>query len=123
MQHEDQHIRIAKWLEDIRDSAAFIISTRSHMNAQQFCEDRLVRQAIERNFQIIGEALRRLDRHFPEIAQKIECLPRIISFRNIIVHAYDGIDPLLMWQIVQDDTPKLLGNVESLLTELGFGRS
>ena len=118
MPHDQHALRIAKWLEDVRDAAAFILQTCQPLDAESFVSNRLVRQAVERNFQIIDEALRRLDRHAPDIACRIEALPRIISFRNIIVHAYDGIDADVMWQIVQHDTVQLLQAVEQLLREL-----
>ena len=51
-----------KILEDIRDAADFSLTTTRDMTRDSYLENRLVRQAIERNFEIIGEALNRLHR-------------------------------------------------------------
>ncbi len=115
-------MRSAKWLEDVRDAASFILEVCASLDADAFDQNRLVRQAVERNFQIIGEALRRLERHAPVVAGRISPLPRIIAFRNIIVHAYDGIDPAVMWQVIRDDLPPLLQTVEDLLKDVDAGR-
>ena len=51
-----------KHLEDIRDAATFVIEVARKRTLEQYIEDRLARQAVERNFEIIGEALNRLGR-------------------------------------------------------------
>lgn len=54
-----------KLLEDIRDSAAFILETAGSQTLETYARDRIRRQAVERNFEIIGEALNRLSRVDP----------------------------------------------------------
>jgi len=56
-----------KLLEDIRDSAVFIRDVVRGKTLDDYHRDRLLRQAIERNFEIIGEAIKRLSQHDPEI--------------------------------------------------------
>ena len=77
--------------------------------------DRLLRQAVERNFEIIGEAVRRLDREDPEIVGRIANHRHIIAFRNVLSHGYDIVDPAIVWSAVQDDLAPLLKDVETLL--------
>jgi uncharacterized protein with HEPN domain len=55
-----------------------------------FIEDHMVRSAVERQLQIVGEALAQLAKIDPESAAKLPDLPRIIAFRNILVHGYAG---------------------------------
>ena len=62
------HARSPKLLEDIRDSAAFVGEVTQGRTLAQYSADRLLRQAVERNFEIIGEAVRRLARQKSEDA-------------------------------------------------------
>ena len=110
--------RTPKHLEDIRDACAFILEVTRAISSFDFAKDRLRRQAVERNFEIIGEALRRIDRDDPETFQQIPDCRRIIAFRNILAHAYDGVDHAIVWQIIEDDVPRLLEIVERLLTDM-----
>ena len=110
--------RTPKHLEDIRDACAFILEVTQDISSADFAADRLRRQAVERNFEIVGEALRRIDRNDPETFHQIPDCRRIIAFRNILAHAYDGVDHAIVWQIIEDDVPRLLEVVERLLTDL-----
>ena len=75
-----------KYLEDIRDAAAFVLEETRESDLQHYLENRLLRQAVERNFEIIGEALNRLRRSDPATADHIGETPRIVAFRNILAH-------------------------------------
>ncbi len=75
---------------------------------------RMLSSAVERQFEIIGEALNKLARNDPETATQIPDLARIVAFRNILIHGYAGIDSSLVWSIV---TEKLHGLI-TVLTEL-----
>lgn len=107
-----------KHLEDIRDAAAFVLEITGERNLEHYLEDRLLRQGVERNFEIIGEALNRLRRDDPDVAALIGDTPRIVAFRNILVHGYDAIDHEIVWGLIQQDLPGLLHVVESLLAEV-----
>ena len=56
------HPKSPKLLEDIRDAAAFVQQCTAGRSLADYLADRMLRQAVERNFEIIGEALGRLDR-------------------------------------------------------------
>ncbi|MDP9472056.1 MAG: hypothetical protein M3Q71_15550 [Chloroflexota bacterium] len=58
-------------LEDIRDAAKFIVADTAGVTVDGFIGDRLTRQLVERNFEIIGEAVNRLRRHDPTIVERI----------------------------------------------------
>jgi uncharacterized protein with HEPN domain len=60
---------------------------------------------VERQFEIIGEALNRLSRIDSEAAKKIDDLPRIVAFRNILSHGYASVDDALVWQLLSDRLP------------------
>ena len=65
------HARTPKWLEDIRDAAAFISQVTHGRTLEAYGADRLLRQAVERNFETIGAAIMRLAQHDPERAARI----------------------------------------------------
>lgn len=105
----------AKLLEDIRDAAAFIRQSTAGKSLDDYRTDRILRQAVERSFEVLGEAALRLSRHDPEIATRIDDYPQIIAFRNVLIHGYDLIDVGSVWQVIQDDLPKLEQQVTKLL--------
>ena len=74
-----------KLLEDIRDSAVFLRDVVRGKTLDDYHGDRLLRQAIERNFEIIGEAIKRLAKHDPEIVARIGEHRQIIAFRNVLI--------------------------------------
>jgi len=106
-----------KYLEDIRDSAQFILDVVSELSIELFRENRLLCQAVERNFEIIGEALNKLKKADAQTAESINHYPRIIAFRNILAHGYDILDRDVIWHIIQGNLPQLLQDVEKLLRQ------
>lgn len=108
-----------KYLEDIRDAAAFVLEATRESDLAQYLENRLLRQAVERNFEIVGEALNKLRRCDADTAGRIGDTPRIVAFRNILAHGYDTIDHEIVWHLIQEDLPALLRLVEDLLEEAG----
>lgn len=104
-----------KLLEDIRDAAGFILQMSNDRTVENYKTDRMLRQAIERNFEIIGEALNRLSKIDPQLLLRISDHQRIISFRNILIHGYDAILEERVWDAVQNHLPNLMTEVEELL--------
>jgi uncharacterized protein with HEPN domain len=96
-------------------------------NIQQFVKDvpfeeytssALLRAAVERQFEIIGEALARLARYEPELFARVPDARRIVDFRNVLVHGYDIVDDEIVWQAIHEHLPLLLSTVRNLLIEL-----
>ena len=79
--------------------------------------DELLRSAVERQFQIAGEALFQLSRVHPSLASRVDGYQRIIGFRHILVHGYDAVRDDIVWGIVQDFLPALQEQVSALLDE------
>jgi len=73
----------------------------------------------KRNFEIIGEALNRIRRSDPETAARVPEYDDIIAFRNLLIHGYDVIDHVRVWEVIQADLPRLQGQVQELLEEIG----
>lgn len=80
-----------------------------------FIEDDLVRSAVERQLEIVGEALSQLAKVDPQIAGGISELRRIIAFRNILAHGYAAIDYGALWQVIEEKLPELQRNLRMLL--------
>jgi uncharacterized protein with HEPN domain len=104
-----------KLLDEIRDAAAFIAEVTDSVTEDDYRRNRLLRQSIERNFEIIGEAIRRLAQHDPAMAQRISGHQQIIAFRNTLIHGYDLIDHSVVWQVIQRDVPILIAEATLLL--------
>ena len=83
--------RVLKALEDVQDCASFVISAAEGRDLDDYRGDRLFRQAVERNLEIIGEAIGRIAR----------------------------LDDELVWSTVENEVPVLLLEVEGLLREKG----
>jgi uncharacterized protein with HEPN domain len=104
-----------KLLEDIRDAAPFIGEATRGKSLDDYRADRLLRQAIGRNFEIVGEAMNRLAQHDPGTAAQIDKHRRIVDFRNVLIHGYDLIDHRIVWNAIVEEVPALLAQVEALL--------
>lgn len=73
----------------------------------------MVRRAVEREFEIIGEATRQLLDEFPDTP--IPDGPRIIALRNLIIHGYADIDAARIWAIAKTQLPGLLKTITNLM--------
>lgn len=111
--------RVLKALEDVQDCASFVISAAEGRTLSDYRGDRLFRQAVERNLEIIGEAIGRIARLDPETASRISEHRQIVAFRNRLIHGYDLLDDELVWSTVETEVPVLLLEVEGLLREKG----
>lgn len=76
-----------------------------------------MRSAVERQFEILGEALNQLSRLDSDMAEKIPDLPRIVAFRNILIHGYASVDDRLVWGIVESRLEPLLDAIAALLSK------
>ncbi len=103
----------------MRDAAAFICEVTAGKTLDEYRKDRLLRQAIERNFEIVGEAVNRLARIDPQTATLIDEFEHIIAFRNVLIHGYDLIDHAQVWKVITEQVPALRRQAEGLLDEHG----
>jgi uncharacterized protein with HEPN domain len=104
-----------KLLLDVREAGESILRHTIGHTLDQYSSDRFFRRAVEREFEIIGEALNRLDRIDPETASQITQLRKIVDFRNRIIHGYDTVDDAVVWGIVEKPLAVLLHEVTALL--------
>jgi uncharacterized protein with HEPN domain len=110
-------IEIKAWLYDILNAVieieSFIEDLPEEFNAYQ--NDLKTRRAIERNLEIIGEALNRILKK--SISISISNARKIVDTRNRIVHGYDSLSDEMIWSIVLYEIPILKQEVSLLLAE------
>lgn len=110
-------VESAKLLEDIRRAGQLIARFVDRKDLADYVDDPLLRSAVERQFEIIGEALKRLAITDPAAADQITHTARIISFRNILIHGYDLVDHEVVWDVIQTHLPVLRQQVQVLLAQ------
>ena len=103
------------YLWDALKAAEAVQSFLRGRTFETFVEDDLLRSAVERQLEIIGEALSQLAKVDPQIADSVAELRRIIAFRNILVHGYAAIDYATVWRLIEDKLPELQSNLTMLL--------
>jgi len=105
---------IKKYLFDIKESVDSIENYLSNKrDYKTYLDDKMLRRAIEREFEIIGEAMSKLDKLLPEIP--ISSKKQIISMRNRVIHGYDKIDNEIVWGTIVRHLPLLKKEVEDLI--------
>lgn len=77
----------------------------------------MLRSAVERQFEVIGEALNKLERVDPDTAARIADLPKIVAFRNILAHGYATIDNVLVWHFANTRLVELSAVLDRLMHE------
>ena len=107
----------AKYLWDARRAAERIALFTAGRGFADYLADEMLRAAVERQFEVIGEAFAGLRRVDPALAAAIPDLPRIVAFRNVLIHGYATVDDRLVWGVVERDLPGLLATLARLLAE------
>ncbi len=106
-----------KYLYDIRRAAEFIADFTAGKSLTDYENDAMLRSAVERQFEVIGESLAKLARVNQLLAQEISDHRRIIGFRNVLIHGYAEVDNRMVWDIVRTKLPNLLSEASALLEE------
>lgn len=105
------------WLSDILAACDLLTQFTAGKTFDAYAADPLLRSAVERQFEIIGEALRVAVHHRPDLANSITDVPAIIAFRNQLTHAYSAVDHSTVWGILERRMPLLQREVTILLNE------
>lgn len=108
-------VETKKLLLDVREAGDSILQHTVGKSLDEYSGDRFFRRAVEREFEIIGEALRRLESLDSATAARITDLRLIIDFRNRIIHGYDTVDDMVVWGIVGKRLPILTEEAAGLL--------
>jgi uncharacterized protein with HEPN domain len=106
-----------KYLYDIQQAVERIATFTAGKTLADYEADAMLRAAVERQFEIVGEAINRLVRLEKSLAERITDHRRIIAFRNILVHGYAELDHRIVWDIVESKLCLLGREVRALLGE------
>jgi uncharacterized protein with HEPN domain len=108
------------FLLDIKTACERIFEYTGGLNREEFIADYKTVDAVVRNLEIIGEAVKYLP---PHLREKRKDIPwkKIIGLRNFLIHEYFGVDELIIWEIINKDLPKLYKAILELIkAEEGF---
>lgn len=108
----------ATYLWDAEHACGLVVDFSSGRSLQDLTSDPLLRSAIERQLQNVGEALAQLVRVDPELAVRIPKLDQIIGFRNVLVHGYYQLNYATVWLTITNDVPALRTQLQELLREV-----
>jgi uncharacterized protein with HEPN domain len=108
--------RTLSCLTDARESADVIRVWISGRTFADYESDRLLRRAVEREFEIIGEALKRLRDADPAVWEQFPEAARILSFRNRLAHGYDTIDNAVVWGVIRDYLPNFVTSLQKIVS-------
>ncbi len=104
-----------KYLYDMRQAAALLAQFAAGKHFADYAADAMLSAAVEREFEIIGEALGQLARLDAELAAGISEHRAIVAFRNILIHGYAEVDDRLVWDVVETKLPVLIHEIDALL--------
>jgi len=109
--------RILKWLYDIKMSVDEINSyfEKEEKDFFKYQNNLMLKRAVERNLEIIGEAINRIITREESLNNKITNAKAIIGLRNQVIHAYDSISDEIIWSIIINYLPKLEIEISNLI--------
>ena len=107
------------YLWEVRDAADAILEFVAGIDLKGYTETKMVHSAVERKFEIIGEALNQMSKTDPALAERIPGVAGVIAFRNLLIHGYAVVEHPRVWRIVHESLPPLRAAVVTLLDELG----
>ena len=109
------------YLSDILEAAAAIQEATSTIDESGYVKSRLIRSAVEREFIIIGEALKLISQRDPQLFAAIPEGRQIIDFRNLLTHEYLNVSVQVVWGAIQTDLPVLINHCRQLFSQLDGG--
>ncbi len=113
-----KQLDIRKYLFDINEACELLLQFTAGKNFSDYSTDPMLRSAVERQFEIVGEALVQALRLDPNLSSRISNTGRIIGFRNRLIHGYSSVADDIVWGIVQANLTTLRDEVAALLEEL-----
>ena len=107
--------RLGDYLSHILESIERIEEYVSDMDELSFLQNKLVQDAVIRNFEIIGEASNNIEKYFPEFASRHQDIPFASAYqmRNALAHVYFKIDFEILWKTINNDLPDLYHRVKT----------
>ena len=110
-------LEAAKFLWDARQACDLILTFTAGKSFENYQADVLLRSAVERQFEIMGEALNQMSKIDPATAGSIPQLRKVVSFRNVLIHGYSSVDDRAVWTVVADQVQPLRLVLTALLAQ------
>ncbi len=104
------------YLEDILEATRKIKTYTGSLSKAAFLEDEKTLDAVVRNLEVIGEAVKKLPEDLRAQHSAVEW-KKIAGLRDILIHEYFGLDAEIVWDIVQTKVPALDQEVRTMLNE------
>jgi uncharacterized protein with HEPN domain len=111
--------RLIDYLQHILEAIARIQRYIDDVDEITFLDNELIQDAVIRNIEVIGEASRNVNKHYPEYAEQHANIPFAVAYemRNALAHGYFKVDLEIVWRTIERDLPELEMMIESLLSE------
>ncbi len=109
--------RVEKRLRDALRACRAIAAFTEGVDFSGYEADLLLRSGVERQLEIIGEALKRAEDEDPVLAELVPELRGIVGLRNRVIHGYDAVDDEIVWDVVRINLPVLEVRMRALLGE------
>lgn len=101
-------------LWDMAQAIRYLQSFTENLTFEEYFSNVLFVSAVERQFEILGEAARRISNEFRQAHPEIDW-QQIVGLRNIISHRYEEVDHERLWAIIHSELPPLLSQLEILI--------
>ena len=113
-------LRLADYLEHIQEAIDRIYKYCSDIDEPTFLSNSMIQDAVVRNFEIIGEASRNVERVDPSFVAEHPELPLSFAYdmRNVLAHGYYKVDLAVVWKTIERDLPYLQEQVSIALKDL-----
>jgi uncharacterized protein with HEPN domain len=106
-----------KYLYDMQQAGALIEQFTTGRSFDEYLADVMLRAAVERQFEIVGEAMTQLAKLDPALAARITEHRSIIAFRNILIHGYASVNHRLVWGVIETKLSLPQREIDELLRE------
>ena len=113
-------LRISDYLEHVLEAIKRITEYTENITETAFLNNTQAQDAVIRNFEVIGEACRNIDRHHPEFSNRHPEIPLLNAYkmRNALSHGYFQIDLEIVWKTIENDLPELEKQVRAVYKSL-----
>lgn len=106
-----------KWLWDIIDACTQITRFVTGRTFEDYQRDNMLRSAVERQFEILGEAVNQLHQARPDMAERITDWRLAVGFRNALIHRYFQVSDEAVWDTITNDLPRLATEAAAIMQE------
>jgi uncharacterized protein with HEPN domain len=107
-------LEVRKYVYDIEQASGRLREFVSGKTLDDYLSDAMLRAAVERQFEIIGEAVGKMAALDIESAGRIRNHRKLIAFRNVLIHGYAEVDDRLVWDMIEGHLPLLLADIQSI---------